>query len=313
MTKQSWEIGTPLLQLGEILISRGFISKDQLRLALDTQITGDEKLGIQPRELLGNILVKMGYIEPMVLIRTLCEQKGTVDFIAVGDYLVEPRVIFWLPEEEAVKYEILPLVSFGDQILMVATARPLSEEEKSELVQIIDGRKLETLQVKDDDILASIQNCYKNFLWRGLSGARIGELLIRDGFVSTSDFQEALDVSKESQRMVGRVLIETGKVDETDFFKVLSMQRKIPLLSREDILSMLDKSFVEKLNKTYCIHNSIVPYLMEDKTLYLATAEPFIDPDDVKEALNCTQVHINLATYSDVTTIFNQFFVDEEL
>lgn len=313
MGKQSWDIGTPLLQLGEILIGRGIISRDQLRLALATQTTGDDLLGIKPKELLGKTLVKMGFLEPMVLVRTLCEQKGTLDFIAVGDYLVEPRVILWLPDEDAEKYAILPLVSFGDKMLMVASSKPLTEEEEAEVVRIIDGRKLEVLLVKDDDILTSIKECYGSFLRRGLSGVRIGEILVRDGFVSQEDLNEALHISKKSQRMIGRVLIELGKVNETDFFKVLSMQRRIPLVSSQDVMSMLDKSLAKKVNKTFCMHNFIVPYLMEGETLYLVTAEPSIDPEELKKALKCKNVHINLATYSDITRIFKLLFVEEEL
>ena len=313
MTTQSWNIGTPLLQLGEILISRGIISRDQLRLALAKQVTGDEKLGVKPKEMLGKTLVKMGVLEPMLLVRTLCEQRGTVDFIAIGDYLVEPIVVSWLPREAAEKYAILPLVSFGDKKLMVATSRALSEVEKAELISIIDGRMLETLQVKDDDIHSNIRICYETFENRGLSGARIGEILVRDGYVSDIDLQEALHVSKKSQRIIGRVLIETGKVNETDLFKVLSMQRRIPLVSSQDILSMLDKSLAKRINKTFCMHNFIVPYLIEGETLYLVTAEPSIDPSELKKALKCKHVHINLATYSDITRIFKLLFIEEEL
>jgi type IV pilus assembly protein PilB len=313
MAKQSWDIGTPLLQLGEILIGKGLITRDDLRLALENQVIGDEKLGIQPKELLGKTLVKMGKLKPMQLVRTLCEQKGTVDFIAVGDYLVEPRVVLWIPEEMAEEYSVLPLVSLGEDMLMVATARPLTEEEKADITSVLDGTRLETLQVKDDDIVESIKSCYKMFLTRGLSGARIGEILVRDGFVAQNDLQEALHISKKSQRMVGKVLIELGKVNENDFFKVLSLQRRIPLVSSNDIISMLDRTLAKKINKTFCMHNFIVPYLLEGETLYLVTAEPSIDPIELKKALKCKQVHINLATYSDITRIFKLLFVEEEL
>jgi type IV pilus assembly protein PilB len=313
MSENTWDIGSPLLQLGEILIGKGHISRDQLRLSLATQAAGDEALGIKRREMLGKILVKMGFIKPMVLVRTLCEQQGTVDFISVGDYLIEPRVITWLPREVAQKYSILPLVAFGDNSLMVAASGPLSEEEEAEVVLKLNGKGLEVLQVEDDDFTASIRNCYDNFEERGLSGIRVGEILVRDGYLSSLDLQEALHISKKSQRMIGRILIETGKVNETDFFKVLSMQRRIPLVSSQDILSMLDKSLAQKINKSFCMHNFIVPYLMEDETLYLVTAEPSIDPAELKKALKCKQVHINLATYSDITRIFKLLFVDDEL
>ncbi len=310
MSKQLWDIGSLILQLGEIFVGRGQITGDDLSRALEVQSIGDDGLGIKPGEMLGSILVKMGYIEPMTLVRTLCEQKGMVDFIPVGDYLVEPRVIFWMPQETAEEFSILPLVTFNNESMMVAVSEPLSAEDEAKVLDVLNGKRLEFLQVKDDDLQLNIEGCYKRVLRRGLSGVRIGEILVRDGFVSAVDFQEALDFSKEKQRLIGRVLIERGKVDETDLFRILSIQRGIPFVSSEDIFSMLDKSLATNLNRDFCTDNQIVPYSKEDGKLYVATSEPSIDPDQVKKALGCKQVYINLATYSDIAAISKELFVD---
>ena len=310
MDKHSWEIGTSLLQLGEILVDRGHITQEQLGLSLDIQKSGDKELGIDPGDMLGAILVKLGHLDPMTLVRTLCEEHTTVNLLAVGDYLVEPRAVLWLAQETAEKYSIFPMVTFGDDTLMVAADRPLSDGAMSEVIRAIGDKKLEVLQVKNADIDLSIKECYDSFLRRGLCKARIGELLIRDGFVSVIDFQEALDISKVSDLMVGQVLIEKGIVDETDLFKMISIQRGIPLLSSDDIRRMLDRSLAGDKNKAFCKENFIVPYSMDGDMLYLATSEPFIEPDEVKEALGSKEVHINLATYSDVTILLEELFGD---
>ncbi len=297
-------------RLGEILIRKGHISRDHLRIALEIQSYGDKEYSINPGELLGKILVKRGFVETMTLVRILCEQKDNVDFLPSGKYLVEPRVLTWITEEVATRYAVMPLVSLGDEILLVSSNSDLTPDELEVLSGLVK-RKVDVLLFEDPDVYSSIKRCYSTFQQRGVSSARIGEVLVRDGYVSDEDMEEALYMSRKTQRMVGKVLIETGKVNEVDFFKMLSTQRRIPLIAQQDLLPMLDKELALKLSKAFCIHNSTVPYLREGDTIFVVTAEPTIDSEDLKAALGCTHVHINLTTYSDIALILRHIFVDE--
>ena len=80
-------------KLGEILRRKGLISSDQLRDVLMVQRAGDERLMMRPGEKLGKVLLAKGYVAPMELVRVLCEQKSNIDFILIGNYLVEPMVV----------------------------------------------------------------------------------------------------------------------------------------------------------------------------------------------------------------------------
>lgn len=44
----------------------------------------------------------------------------------------------------------------------------------------------------------------------GPKAIRIGELLIKAGFITTTDLEEALEIAKHSGQMVGRVLTMSG-------------------------------------------------------------------------------------------------------
>jgi type IV pilus assembly protein PilB len=298
-------------RLGQIAIKKGLITRDQLREALICQRSGDNALGLAPGEKLGRILLAKGLIKPMVLVRLLYEQMGKIDFLYISDYMVEPRVVTWVTEELAEKHSILPLVSMGEDTLMVAVARGLQPNEIKEL-EASSKRKIEEVPVDDSDILTAIRQCYKTFRERGIMGVRIGEILVRDNYINQDDLDEALKTSAKTQRRLGKVLVEKGKVNERDFFYYLSLQKKLPLVLAQDILPILDKSLVRGISKAFCLSNLIAPYLREGDKVYLATAEPTINPDELKKALKCKVIDLRLATYSDIEMILRALFIERE-
>jgi type II secretory ATPase GspE/PulE/Tfp pilus assembly ATPase PilB-like protein len=98
----------PALQhrpLGQILISAGVLSEDQLRIALYEQL----KLN-QP---LGRLLVAMGFIPESVLRQALSENLGEQG-IDLSHAVVDPQAISLLPRDLAKRHRILPL-AYNDQ------------------------------------------------------------------------------------------------------------------------------------------------------------------------------------------------------
>jgi type IV pilus assembly protein PilB len=300
------------VRIGEILIRKGLISKDTLNSALSIQAKGDPDAGIKPGEKIGKILIKKKWLEPMTLVRTLCEQNNNVDFIYAGIYLVEPRIVGMIPEDVANRYHVLPLVSLGENTILVATRVALKPEDIAE-IEKKTGFSIQLLEIEDDpDMDGSIAHCYATFRERGLSEVRVGEMLVRDGYVSQADMDEALRTSIKTQRMVGKVLIEMGKINEADFFKILSQQRKLPLIAWQDLMPTLDKSLARTISKSFCIHNYTVPCLRDGDTIHVVTAEPAIDTAELMKALRCKRVKMSLATYSDISRIVGRIFANEE-
>ncbi|MEE9591368.1 MAG: ATPase, T2SS/T4P/T4SS family, partial [Thermodesulfobacteriota bacterium] len=300
------------IRLGEYVMKKGLITRSQLREVLMIQRGGDASIGLEKGEKIGKVLLAKKYITPMTLIRVLCEQKGNIDFLIIGDYLVEPRVITWLTEKMAEKFHVLPLVSMDEDMLIVAANRVIPSQKISEIEGVIK-RKVEIIAVDDKKLDESIKQCYDIFKKRGLSGVRIGEILVRDKYLTQEDLDEALKESIKTQRMLGKVLIERGKVNERDFFRILSVQRRIHLIPAQDILPVLDKSLIKNISKAFSLRNLVVPYLMEGKKLYAVTAEPSINPDEFKSALKCTEIEIGLATYSDIELILRTLYADKDV
>lgn len=88
------------MKLGEVLISKGLLTESRLQLALAHQkVTG---------ALLGEALVKLGFVSSIEIARTLAEQAG-IPFIDVSQTIVSEDAIRLVPKDIAEKTGFIPL------------------------------------------------------------------------------------------------------------------------------------------------------------------------------------------------------------
>ena len=109
--------------LGEILIQRKRITREQLDAALQVQ---KEKGGI-----IGEILVHLGILEERDIVVALVIQCG-LPYIAVNKYTIDPQIIRLIPIEVAQKEKVIALDRIGE-ILSVVMVNPLTEDKKNYL------------------------------------------------------------------------------------------------------------------------------------------------------------------------------------
>lgn len=105
-------------QLGELLIERGVITKDQLEKALALQ---KEKGG-----LIGQILVGMEFAKEEEIAQALTVQYG-LPFLPLQNYELSKEVVQLIPENVAKQYATISIDKIGDT-LTVAMANPLNEK-----------------------------------------------------------------------------------------------------------------------------------------------------------------------------------------
>ena len=86
-------------RLGEILIKENLITQDQLKQALEYQKQHNGRLG--------TCLVKMGLVTDDEVTAVLSRQYG-VPSINLKYYEVDPAVTKLIPQETAVRYQIVP-------------------------------------------------------------------------------------------------------------------------------------------------------------------------------------------------------------
>src|ERR1700675_1132435 len=99
-------------RLGEILIKESLISADQLKQALDYQQQHGGRLG--------TCLMKMGFITDDEITEVLSRQYG-VPSINLKYYEVDPSVIKLIPQDTAIRYQIVPLSRVGSTLTIAMT------------------------------------------------------------------------------------------------------------------------------------------------------------------------------------------------
>ena len=99
-------------RLGDILVKDSLISSDQLKQALDYQKKNGGRLG--------TCLVKMGLVSDEDITAVLSRQYG-VPSINLRFYEVDPSVIKLVPQETAVRYQIVPLSRVGSTLTIAMT------------------------------------------------------------------------------------------------------------------------------------------------------------------------------------------------
>ena len=99
-------------RLGEILVKESLITADQLKQALDYQKKNGGRLG--------TCLMKLGLISDDEITAVLSRQYG-VPSINLKYYEVDPAVIKLIPQDTAVRYQIVPLSRVGSTLTIAMT------------------------------------------------------------------------------------------------------------------------------------------------------------------------------------------------
>jgi len=114
-------------RIGDLLVSEGLISREQLAQALQEQRANGGRLGY--------ILVKLGMIEELTLTRLLARQYK-IPAVDLTKSDIDPALVRLVPAEIAVNHLVLPLKREG-RVLYVAMADPTN-------IRVIDDLKFRT-------------------------------------------------------------------------------------------------------------------------------------------------------------------------
>jgi len=119
-------------KLGDILILTEVLSEEQLQRALD----------FQKREggLIGEILVKLGYVKEQDIVQALTVQYG-YPYLPLENYELKKQMTEVVPENVARQYNIVPLDVMGG-ILSVAMANPLNSDAIGD-IEMITKKKVQ--------------------------------------------------------------------------------------------------------------------------------------------------------------------------
>ncbi|MBI4868767.1 MAG: Flp pilus assembly complex ATPase component TadA [Candidatus Wallbacteria bacterium] len=137
--------------LGLSLIEAGFVTREQLDLALKKhRKTGDT---------LGYTLLKLGYLSEQQLLNFL-ESKLGFPHANLANYVVDSSIISLIPEDIARKYQVFPLMKVKNS-LTVAMLDPL-DTFVMENIKYTTGCDIKPLVSTKDEIMQAIDKYYKS-------------------------------------------------------------------------------------------------------------------------------------------------------
>lgn len=143
----------PKLPLGELLVSRGFISRDQLRIALMEQ----KRQGIP----LGKIMVTLGFVSEATLREALSENLGQ-ESVDLAHTVADSAAIKLIPKDLARRYLMLPVSLDREQgRLLMAMANPNNLVALDQVRALLkDDIRVEPMLAGESDIVRAIDQYY---------------------------------------------------------------------------------------------------------------------------------------------------------
>ncbi|GAC1634780.1 MAG: type IV-A pilus assembly ATPase PilB [Candidatus Acidiferrum sp.] len=137
------------VRLGEILVKENLISQDQLQKALEFQRSNGGKLG--------SCLTKLGFITDDDITGVLSRQYG-VPSINLKYYEIDPNVIRLIPQDTALRYQVVPLSRVGS-VLTIAMTDPTNVFAMDD-VKFMTGFNVEPVVASEAAIAEAISRCY---------------------------------------------------------------------------------------------------------------------------------------------------------
>src|ERR1700682_3717625 len=137
------------VRLGEILIKESLITQDQLQKALEFQRSNGGKLG--------SCLTKMGFITDDDITGVLSRQYG-VPSINLKYYEIDPIVIKLIPQDTALRYQVIPLSRVGS-VLTIAMTDPTNVFAMAD-IKFMTGFNVETVVASESAIGEAITRFY---------------------------------------------------------------------------------------------------------------------------------------------------------
>jgi len=142
---------------------------------------------------------------------------------------------------------------------------------------------------------------------------RIGEILIKQGLLTDSQLQEAINMQKQQKgSRLGEILIQMGTIKEEDFTVTLASQLSIPFASHTSgLLKPKQEQNLEKLvNYEFAKKNLVLPLTKNLNSLTCAIFDPldFFVLDNLKILTGC-DLNLIIATKTDLSKAIDEFYV----
>lgn len=138
-----------VLKLGDLLISRGLLTKEQFKVAMSQQsVTGS---------LLGDTLIGLGFVSSMEMGQALAEQ-ASIEFIDLSRYAIAEEALGMVPRETAESMGFLP-IDLRDGVLSIGITNPSNIRAIDAATQL-SGKPPKVFMVDSQTFYAMIEKAY---------------------------------------------------------------------------------------------------------------------------------------------------------
>lgn len=138
-------------QLGELLLERGAIDRQQLDSALEVQ---KRKGG-----LIGEIFVELGFLKEEDIAQALTAQYG-FPYLPLANYEIDMEIVNIVPARVARQYLLVPIDKIGNN-LTLAMSNPLNVHAIED-VELLCGCNVQIFVSTSTDIKKAIEKYYKD-------------------------------------------------------------------------------------------------------------------------------------------------------
>ena len=192
-------------QLGQVLIAKGILSEDQLRIALLEQMKSNQPVG--------KLLVSLGFVSEATLRDALSESLGKQS-IDLSSAIVDPSALALVPRDLAKRHHLLPLDFDAEHQRLTVAIADVNDIVALDRIRSLthEAIEIETLLAGETEIARAIDQAYGYELSIDgiLHEIETGEIDFR-GLQSSAD-----EYSQPVVRLIDSILTDAVKRESSD-------------------------------------------------------------------------------------------------
>jgi len=139
----------------------------------------------------------------------------------------------------------------------------------------------------------------------------LGELLVKEGLINASQLEKAISVQRQEGGRLGEILVRLGFVKEDQVVSALGKQLNIPYFSLGTgmLKPAMDQGLERLISEDFAFKNSILPLSRTLRSITVAMADPLdlILIDNLRKVTGC-EINPVIATKSDITKAIEDFY-----
>ena len=192
-------------QIGQILIAKGILSEDQLRIALLEQMKSNRPIG--------KLLVSLGFVSEATLRDALSESLGKQS-VDLSNAIIDPSALKLVPRELAKRHHLLPLDYDAEHRRLTIAIADINDIVALDRIRALstEGMEIDTLLAGETEIGRAIDQAYGYELSIDgiLHEIETGEIDFRDLSASLDEYSQPV------VRLVDALLTDAVKRDASD-------------------------------------------------------------------------------------------------